>query len=374
MKSIRLLTIILVLAFSAVFLAACGKSDDSSKKAPKTSEVKIPTTKPTDTPTPTEAPKTPEQKDQDAVLNILGAAEKIAAKKKYTFDDPTSVLIKFDDGKIMLDTDPLKTYQIRFREDWIDATSFRKIEYEMQSELYRKTCRYATIKGVIESDGTVSWTADNIDTELFSVLKEHKVEWDPAYLKRVELYEEIKGVWSGELQLSIEALARLMVDELGSESLDYYHNLMTFLKKYGFSGNQKIVINCTIVNEKEEELTSYNDWTEFLLALDKATATKDGMTTFLCVCSDVDQRTLNAVLKQRGTDVMTFGGMVVTTIKNMCAKDSVIKTRNQYILSDTDNVLLIPGPHSSDKLTYDKDKGTLTYRNFLMECVMKRQQ
>ena len=373
MKPIRLLTLALILALAAVALTACGNSDDSlKKKSSSNDDLLIPTAVPTNTPTPTEAPKSPEQKDLDVLLSIMEAAEKHAAKKKYTFNDTTSFLIKVDEGKIELEIDPIKTYQMRLRDDWISNTPTGKREYTLQSEEYSSTCRYATIIGVIEEDGTVSWTANNLAPDVYAAVSGHGVKWDPEYLQRAELYEEIKGNWSGIIQWPFDVLIDLFVDVNDTEAVETYHNLIAFLKKSGFSGNLTIAVGCSIRSVKELAVTMQIDWSEFVKALEKATSTREGMTKFLCICTGVDETTLKYVLKQQGTDIATFGAESVAMMKRLCDDNAASISTSPYTYND--NVLTIKEANRNvDRLTYDKENHTLTYRDIGMACVLRKE-
>ncbi|MBP5461138.1 MAG: hypothetical protein J6Y20_03335 [Lachnospiraceae bacterium] len=371
MKTTRKLAIVLILAFSVILLTACGSdsNDTSKKKGFKNPDIVIPTAVPTSTPTPTEVPKTPEQKDQDAILSIMETAEKYAAKKKYTFEDTTSFQINFNDGKIELEIDPIKTYQMRLRDDWINNSPSGKREYTLQSEKYGNTCRYANIIGVIENDGTVSWTANNIDKDVFAAISGHDVTWAAEYLHRAELYEEIKGTWSGEVQWPFDVLIDLFVDMNDPGAVQAFHNLIDLLKKSGFSGKLKMNIECSFLSEKELSLTLGIDWSEFLESVKKTTSTEKGMTKYLCTITDVDELSLKYILQEYGTDVMTYGNSTVAMLEYSCNQNTSNTSYSPFTVKD--NVLTITeATRNVDRLTYDKEKRTLTYRDVGMTCVM----
>ncbi len=366
----RLLALMLVIVFSAVVLTSCGGSKgDKNKGSGDTQKSVTPTDAPT--PSPTEAPKTPEQLDLDAIELIFQAAAETASDPANSLGEGTRFLLNFDGENISLELETKNEgYKRRIWESWIRGAGLSKSTYPLQSESYRENSRYGTVTGVLDDTGKIQWMADNLDDGLFAALGRLGVEKDPAFLTRMEMYGKVNGEWYGEVQMDILSLVEQYIDDNDELGRDYYRNLIRFLKNYGFSGKIQASASCTFLNEKELRFQSGIDWTGFLDALHKAASTKESMTKFICVVGNISESTLNAMLKQKKTDVMTFGKLIVVELEALCKTNVGEDFTSKYNWSG--NELYFYYNNYPDKLTYNSGKETMTYSDSGIDVTLKK--
>ncbi|MBR6020519.1 MAG: hypothetical protein IK055_09930 [Lachnospiraceae bacterium] len=371
MKVKQLLIVILTFTLLVVGLTACGGKTDDSATSGGSGDTKKTEATPTNTPTPTEVPKTPEQLDQDALDLIFASAKVTATDGEYELEEGAKFCLEFDGDHITLELETKNnSFKRKIWEKWLNGAKVARAEYPLQSEQYQADCKYGNITGVLGSEGNIKWTASNLSEDLFAELSKKGVEVAPSYVQRQKLFDEIKGDWAGDVSLSLKYLVDTMVDKNDKETISFYNNLISFLKNYGFNGNIPITLGVSFLSAKELRFHLTVDWSGFLNSIDKATANEDGMLKFLCVCTGADKSAIKAYVKSEGTTVMIFGRAVVKLLKKICDDYPGENALCKYELSG--NTLLIRGASSYDELIYDKDKGTMTYRDMGIECVLKR--
>ena len=369
MKVRRLLIIALTLAMLAMGLTACGKNTDEPAK--KSGDTNTTEATPTSTPTPTEEVKSPEQLDLEAIDLIFASARETALDTEYNLEEGAVFSLTFYDDHLLLDLETKNnSLKRKICEKWMNGARISRSECPMQSQKYMEGSKYGTIVGVVGAGGNIQWTANNLSAELFDTLGKKGVAVSPAYTQRQELFKEIRGEWTGDVSISLKYLVDNIIDKNDKETISFYYDLISFLKNYGFSGNLPISIGATILSEKEMQFVMTIDWSGFLGAIDKATATEDGMLKFLSACTGADKSAIKAYVKSEGTTVMAFGRAVVKLLKNTCAEYPGENALCSYDLSG--NTLLITGTDTSDQLIYNKDKGTMTYKDMGIECVLKK--
>lgn len=373
MNARRGLTLILILAVAAMVLTACGGKTGSSGQdavTPGTQATNTPV--PTDTPTPTEAPKTPEQLDLAALDLFFESAATMAKGADFPLEEGAKFILKWENTDAVMELETEKTFKTRAWESWVHLTDFPKGRYTMQSEQYALEGAYGTITGTLKADGSISWVSDNINGDLFQYISARGVEQDPAYLERIEESKVLQGEWNGNVDLSFKTIIEDAIDERDKETLQYYNNLISLLKKNGFSGNMPVTVNCHFLSEKELIFTLYIDWTGFLTALDKSTNNKDNMLNFLSVVTGASKSAVSAYIKSEKTDVMTFGNAVVYTLKKMCNDNPGITIRGSYTING-DIINFTDGKYN-DKMTYDRKNNTLIYTDLGTDCTLKKKQ
>ena len=372
MNAKRGFTLVLILALFALALTACGgKTGGASDKATPT-PTEAPT--PTETPTPTEAPKTPEQLDKAAIDLFFETAAVMAEGADFPLEEGAKFILKFENDEAVIELESEKAYQMRAWESWVHLTEFPKGRYTMQSEKYSLEGAYGTITGTLKADGSISWVSDNINGDLYQYISARGVEQDPAYLARIEESKALQGEWNGSAELSFKKLVEANVSSNDKETLKFYNNLLSLLKKNGFSGNMPITINCYILSEKELIFSMYVDWTSFLSAIEKATNSKDNMLNFLSVVIGASKSEVSAAIKAQGTDVMTFGNAVVRTLKELCDSFPGVTSKGAYTI-DKDIIRFAEG-QLSDYMEYDRKKNNLIYAddNYGLDCRLKKKE
>ena len=102
----------------------------------------------------------------------------------------------------------------------------------------------------------------------------------------------------------------------------------------------------------------------------KAASTKESMTKFICVAGNISESTLNAVLKQKKTDVMTFGKLIVVELEAMCKTNVGEDFTSKYNWSG--NELYFYYNNYPDKLTYNSGQETMTYSDSGIDVTLKK--
>ena len=372
MNAKRGFTLILVLALFAMVLTACGGKTDEPSDTDKVKATSTPV--PTDTPTPTEAPKTPEQLDLAALDLFFESAATMAKGADFPLEEGAKFILKWENTDAVMELETEKTFKTRAWESWVHLTEFPKGRYTMQSEQYALEGAYGTITGTLKADGSISWVSDNINGDLYKYISARGVEQDPAYLARIEESKALQGEWNGNAEFSFKKLVEANVSANDKETLKYYNNLLSLLKKNGFSGNMPITINCYILSEKELIFSMYVDWTSFLSAIEKATNSKDNMLNFLSVVIGASKSDVSAAIKAQGTDVMTFGNAVVRTLKDLCDSFPGVTSKGAYTI-DKDTVRFAAG-QLSDYMIYDRNKNNLIYadESYGLDCRLKKKE
>lgn len=369
MKLKRCLTILLILALSVMMFTACGS--DTDNKDSKGSGGGL-TATPTVEPTPTEAPKTPEQQDLEMLTQILESAKETYQTTEYTIDAGSTFIVRFEDNNIVMSMFMRDdSFQRKIMEEWIYNSDSRSGTYQMQSEKFPASCRYGELIGTVNNEGNIHWTANNLDAGLLSQLKSLGVEPHPDYVARLELYEEIQGTWYGEIQLSMQAVLTSFIDKNDKESMQFYRNLFSLLKEYGYNDNMLVTATCVILNEKELNFKLTTDWSNFLDSIHKATTTKDSMTRFLCTVGGIDKSTLNAVLSYQGLDVMTYGASIVREFEKLCDSYHGEDMTGRYTCSG--DIITFTDGKVKDQFTYNRSNNTMYYKDFGIECTLKKQ-
>ena len=369
MKVNRLLAILFTLAFFAVVLTACGSSADSDSDGPTPTRRATPT--PTSDHTPTVAPESPEEQDFVAIGRFFDSAEKICANPDTTPGEGSRFLLRFEDDHITPDLVMSDSgYQRRIWESWIRSAGLTGTEYKVAYEPYRANSKFGCIKGTLQSDGTIQWTAENLDEALFTRLEALGVVKDPAYLARLALFEEIKGNWYGTVNLYIDYIVDLELDKSDTESRRFYRNINAFLQNYGFPGYIKAEARINVMTEKEIVLEASFDTEAYLNAIRKATATKDGMTRFLCTAYGVSEEQLNAALRQQGTDVTKITPTIVKMMEQIVNQNNVTKMLYTYDIEG--DVIALRDTY--DKFTYNRKNNTIIYKYEGVEMTMHRQE
>ncbi|MBR5712405.1 MAG: hypothetical protein IKX54_02310 [Lachnospiraceae bacterium] len=368
MKDKRFLAALLVLAFCAALLTACGGSKDSGEnQIRKITE----TVTPTPEPTPTEVPKTPEQLDHDQIVRLFNVAETMAANPDYDLAEGSRFILKFVDDNITTELDAKSSgFERRIWEKWIREAGLSNASYQLQSGQYRSNCTHGTIIGVVDADKKIQWSADNLEAYLFAFLNGLGVKTDPGYLARLELFEKIKGDWLGTVQMPLDSLVDTLVSANDPNGKDYYHKLFNYLKGYGFTGKMPTTITCDIHNEKDLTFVLTSDWSNFLEAIKKATSSKDGMMKFLCVAGNTNERSINYLAEQNNTDVMTLGKAVVRELEKKCLANQTLGGLCTYTCDG--NVITFESEDSYDTMTYDPATETITYTDIGLTCTLKK--
>ena len=368
MNAKRGFTLVLILALFALALTACGgKTGDASDKATPT-PTEAPT--PTETPTPTEAPKTPEQLDKAAIDLFFETAAVMAEGADFPLEEGAKFILKFENDEAVIELESEKAYQMRAWESWVHMTDFPKGRYTMQTEQLAKDGAYGTITGSLNADGTISWVSDNINGGLYDYISAKGVTQDPDYLARVEESKALLGEWNTDVQLPFQTIIDESVDRNDKELLQYYKNLISLLKKNGFTGSMPVSVKCYFMSEKELLFTFYIDWTNFLSAIDRCTDTPDHMLNFLSTIIGASQSAVKTAVKNEGTDIMTFGSGVVYSLKLMCQENPGISIQGSYTIKG-DTIYFTNGKYN-DKMTYDRKKSTLIYTDLGIECKLKK--
>ncbi|MBR7019921.1 MAG: hypothetical protein IKI15_02565 [Lachnospiraceae bacterium] len=370
MNAKRGFTLVLILALFALALTACGGKTDNGtgKKGGIPTNTPAPTDTPT--PTPTEVPKTPEGRDRIAIDLFFETAEAMSKGEDFPLDAGTRFILRFENDEAVIELESDKTYRIRAWESWVHMTDFPKGRYKMESEQYARDGAYGTLTGTLQDDGSIRWISDNISGELYDYISPRGVEQDPIYLDRVAQSKELVGEWHDDILMPFSVMIDDVVSPNDKETRKYYNNLISLLKQHGFSGSMPVAANCYILNEKELIFSLTIDWSDFLSALDKSTNTSDKMLNFLSVVTGASKSTIKAAIKMEKTDIMTFGGSVVYTLKLMCQENPGLTVRGAYTI-DGDIIRFTDGRHP-DKMTFDRKNNILVYEDLSLKCKMKK--
>ncbi|MBO4628200.1 MAG: hypothetical protein J5645_09520 [Lachnospiraceae bacterium] len=369
----RLLAVLLV--FLSLF-AICACDGNSGKSNPSENTAK-PTATSTPTPTPTEIPKSPEQEDFETITRLFESADNTIAGTKDsagTLPAGTRFTIRFEDDHLATGFETTDAgFQRRIWQSWIQSAGLSRANHPLQSELYQTSCKYGSIIGVLDDSGKINWTAGNLSEEMFAKLSAFGVEKDAEYLHRVELLNDIKGVWSGTYNMTMEILVDNFMeanDELGR---DYYLRLSNFLKQYGFSGSFKFSARCSFLNEKELLFSINVDMSSFFDSLHKAASNKSSMTQMVCVLTMADERSVNAYLRQENTDIMSFGNRLIRTMEG-AYNEAFAGLEEEYCpYTSNGTVLDFEGTKNRDRISYNRDRDTMTYYIDKLEMIMKRE-
>ena len=370
MNTKRLLATLFTIVLLAVMLTACSGSGDSAAPTPTS------TPRPTATPTPTEIPKSPEQEDFETITRLFESADNTIAGTKDSagaLPAGTRFLLRIEGDHFVTNFETTDAgFQRRIWQTWIQDAGLSRANHPLQSETYQTDCKYGFITGVLDESGKINWTAGNFSEEVFAKLGEFGVEKDPEYLGRVEASKDLIGKWDGAFPLTMETLVDAYIDDNGEFGRDYYINFSNFLKRYGFSGSFNFAAHCSVLSEKELIFTMTVDMTSFFDAMRKAASTRDGMTKFLCVAGNVDERSLLASLKQQNIDVMTFGSSVIAQMEALYRESfNDIEEVCTYTLNN--NVLHFESSLNVDDITYHPENQTMTYGDRNWKMTLKKQ-
>ena len=374
MNAKRFLTIQLTLLLSAVMLTACGGSDDGKKPDASANATSTPTV----TPTPTEVPKTPEQEDFDTITRLFESADKpIAgtADSAGALPEGTRFLIRFEDDHLATGFETTdEGFQRRIWQSWIQSAGLARANHPLESTTYQSSCKYGSIIGVLDKTGKINWTGNNLSEEMFAKLAPYGVTKDPEYLNRVEYFPQIKGTWAGTFNMTMEILVDNFLEydenELGR---DYYIRLSNHLKRYGFSGSFQFSARATFLDEKELLFSVNFDMSSFFDALHKAGANKSSMTQLVLVLANTDERTLKYLLEYQKTDIMTLGNSLIRMMENEYKKAFADMEEEYCPYTSKGNVFDFEGSKNYDRVTYNRDRDTMTYYIDKLEMTMKRE-
>ncbi len=372
MNAKRLLATLFTLLLMTAMLAACGKSD---KQESETSS--RPTATSTPSPTPTEIPKTPEQEDFETIVCLLESADKTIGGTQDSagaLPEGTRFLIRFEDNHLATGFETTdEGFQRRIWQTWIQSAGLARANHPLKSESYQTSCKYGSITGVLDGNGKIHWTTGNLSDEMFAKLAALGAEKDPEYLNRVALFPEIKGTWSGTYKMTMETMVDNFMpkdDELGR---DYYLRLSNHLKQYGYNGGFLFSASCTFLSEKELLFSADADMSSFYDSLHKAGASKSSMTRLVCVLANTDERSLQYFLAQQRTDIMTLGNSLIRMMEK-AYKDAFADMEAEYCpYTSNGTVLDFEGTKTRDRISYNRDRDTMTYYFDTIEMTLKRE-
>ena len=377
MNAKRFSATILALLLGTILLTGCGTSGKSADgTGNKTDPSANATSTPTVTPTPTEVPKTPEQEDFETITRLFEAAESTIAGTQDSvgvLPEGTRFLIRFEDDHLATGFETTdEGFQRRIWESWIRSAGLERANHPFRSDTYKTGCQYGIITGVVDKEGKITWTADNLSDAMFASLASIGVEKSPEYLKRVALSEELIGEWDGVYALSMDSLIDAYLANISNLSRDRYTAFVSFLQQYGFTGSFYFKAHCSIRSEKECNFSLNVDLSSFFNAIQKAASTREGMTQLLCVSFAIDEDSLISMLKSNNLDVMTYGAEIIGETEAAYRKAYSKNVDEVCTYTYKDPVLHLIG-NVRINLTYDRKSQTMTYSESDLEITLKKQ-